>query len=420
MTPQVHVLSFEGPDAYARAGGIATRICGLSAALVGQGLATHLWFVGDPGAHGHEIIDGVHHHRWCQWLSQHHPAGVYDGEQAKVQDYATSAPPWLLAHSLGPHLRAGGRAVVLAEEWHTAHAVLHLDWLLRREGLRDRVAILWNANNTFGFDQIPWERLRHAAVITTVSRYMRHLMGGFGVSALVVPNGLGAEAFSDPDPEATRTLEHRVRDRVLLSKVARWDRDKGWMATLDIVALLRDRGMRPLLLARGGIEAYGDEVLAAARARGLRIAERATTAAGTAGLLDVMTDLDQVDVVNLRNPLDAGSRSVVLQASNAVLANSAHEPFGLVGLETMAAGGVACTGATGEDYAIAGRNAIVLQTPDPREFASYFAQIHGTPEAGHAVRAEGRATARQYDWSSIVRRNLLPQVDVLLGRQVRP
>jgi hypothetical protein len=30
-----------------------------------------------------------------------------------------------------------------------------------------RVTILWNANNTFGFDRIDWERLSRAAVITT-------------------------------------------------------------------------------------------------------------------------------------------------------------------------------------------------------------------------------------------------------------
>jgi hypothetical protein len=45
---QFHVLSFEGPDAYARAGGIATRISGLTQALAALGYETHLWFVGDP------------------------------------------------------------------------------------------------------------------------------------------------------------------------------------------------------------------------------------------------------------------------------------------------------------------------------------------------------------------------------------
>ena len=45
---QFHLLSFEGPDEYARAGGIASRITGLSEALAAAGFETHLWCVGDP------------------------------------------------------------------------------------------------------------------------------------------------------------------------------------------------------------------------------------------------------------------------------------------------------------------------------------------------------------------------------------
>ena len=88
--------------------------------------------------------------------------------------------------------------MILAEEWHTVDAVLHLDWLLRRIGLRDKVDILWNANNTFGFDRIDWQRLKSAAIITTVSRYMKHRMQYLGVQAVVIPNGLASDAFLDP------------------------------------------------------------------------------------------------------------------------------------------------------------------------------------------------------------------------------
>jgi len=51
---QVHILSFEGPDAYARAGGLATRVTGLAAALAAAGCNTHLWFIGAPALPGHE------------------------------------------------------------------------------------------------------------------------------------------------------------------------------------------------------------------------------------------------------------------------------------------------------------------------------------------------------------------------------
>jgi len=53
---------------------------------------------------------------------------------------------------------------------------------------------------------------------------------------------------------------------------------------------------------------------------------------------------------------------VALRGSLVVLADSVHEPFGLVGLEAMAVRGLACTGGTGEDYAEPGRNALVHGT----------------------------------------------------------
>lgn len=66
-------------------------------------------------------------------------------------------------------------------------------------------------------------------------------------------------------------------------------------------------------------------------------------------------------------------------ACDAVLANSGHEPFGLVGLEVMAAGGLAVTGSTGEDYAEAYRNALVLETDDPIEIVSELMLLKQRP-----------------------------------------
>src|SRR5262245_20523781 len=161
---QVHILSFEGPDPYARAGGIASRITGLAQALAESDFDTHLWFVGDPELVGHERRGRLWLHRWCQWISRYHPTGVYAGEEGKQADYASSLPPVLLRDMLVPHLQRGGKAVVLAEEWQTVNAVLHLDWLLQQAKVRAQVTILWNANNTFSFERINWGRLTDAAI----------------------------------------------------------------------------------------------------------------------------------------------------------------------------------------------------------------------------------------------------------------
>jgi glycosyltransferase involved in cell wall biosynthesis len=410
---QFHILSFEGPDPYARAGGISSRIQGLAQALDAAGHETHLWFVGDPRLPGHEPLGGCFHlHRWCQWISHYHPAGVYDGEIGKERDFASSLPPYLFETYLKPALQHGKRAAVLAEEWHTAHAVLHLDWLLRQASLREATSILWNANNTFGFDRIERARLAKAATITTVSRYMRQKMWSLGVDPIVIPNGLGEEAYTPAPSQRVRELQDRLRGRALLAKVARWDPDKRWLQAIDIVAEMRRHAWRPLLIARGGAEAHGHEVLAHARALGLRIGERSSQRTGATGLLEMVSDADQFDVIVLGSHLDPSARRLLFRGAHAVLANSGHEPFGLVGLEAMAAGGLACTGGTGEDYATPGLNSLVLQTQDPREFLGFFARIWNDRAADAEIRRCARRTSRDYAWPEIVARNLLPRLGI--------
>jgi glycosyltransferase involved in cell wall biosynthesis len=108
--------------------------------------------------------------------------------------------------------------------------------------------------------------------------------------------------------------------------------------------------------------------------------------------------------------LTAAMSRVLFGGSAAVLANSGREPFGLVGLETMAAGGLACVGGTGEDYAVPGWNALLLQTDDPREFLTQFEPLAANPREAHAIRRRAVTTARQFLWPAIVRRNLLPRI----------
>ena len=82
------ILSFEGPDRYAQAGGLGVRVTHLSRTLAAAGAETHLLFVGDPTAPGREILMDGHLtlHRWCQWISAHHSGGVYAAEEAKLWD----------------------------------------------------------------------------------------------------------------------------------------------------------------------------------------------------------------------------------------------------------------------------------------------------------------------------------------------
>jgi glycosyltransferase involved in cell wall biosynthesis len=412
---QFHILSFEGHDPYACAGGLASRVTGLANILAEVGYETHLWFVGDPDLPGYEDRGRLHLHRWCQWISRYHLGGVYDGEEGKRLDYASSLPPFLSQKVLLPHLRQGRRAVILAEEWHTVDAVLHVDWLLRNAGVRHQVKILWNANNTFAFERIDWESLTRAAIITTVSRYMKQIMQRWGVDPVVIPNGLSADTLFPPKRDAVATFRARVRGRTVVSKVARWDADKRWLLAIETIGAMKRVGWQPLLIARGGVEPYGTEVLAAAAAAGLKVADRLLPERGVRGLMQALNGLQGIDIVNLCSPLDAESRLVLFHTAAAVLANSQHEPFGLVGLEAMAAGGVACIGYTGEDYAMPGHNALALQTNDPQEFLDLFGILRVNPTLERALRRAGRVTAQHYTWSKIMHHIFLPRLRLTAG-----
>lgn len=415
--PDFHVVSFEGPDPYARAGGIASRVTGLSQALADAGARSHLWFVGDPGRPGSEVRDRVHLHRWCQWISAYHPGGVYDGEEGKLRDLEASLPPWLVEQEILPRLREPGRrVVVMAEEWQTAGAMIHLDRLLAERGVRDRVALLWNANNIYGLERVDWPALTRAARVTTVSRFMRERLRRWGVEALVLPNGLPPEAFEPPAPELLRRLRVQTSGRTLLAKVARWVPEKNWVLAVETVANLRGLGWSPLLVARGGMEAHGVEVLERAVGLGLRVVFRSAGDGGAGALLEALEDTAEVDIVVVDGLLDPEACRLLYAGSTAVLANSVMEPFGLVGLEAMAVGGLVCVGGTGEDFAVPGWNALTLQTSDPGEFAAVLLPVREDVGAEEELRRRAREEAVRFSWEAVVARQLMPQVQALLPR----
>ena len=83
------------------------------------------------------------------------------------------------------------------------------------------------------------------------------------------------------------------------------------------------------------------------------------------------------------------SIAVSLSCGDGVLANSGIEPFGLVGLEAMACGGISFLGATGEDYATPGHDAISLQTSKPGELVGHLLYLRDHPELAKRLRRDG-------------------------------
>jgi glycosyltransferase involved in cell wall biosynthesis len=156
-----------------------------------------------------------------------------------------------------------------------------------------------------------------------------------------------------------------------------------------------------VLIARsGGPTGRGAGLAEDAASRGLRVVSFDTEREFVGGLSDSVHAA--ADVVNLRFGVTSSLARTLYAASDGVLANSVSEPFGLVGLEAMAAGGIAFTGGTGEDYAVGGRNAVVLETLDPTEIVTRWSELASSPELAARLRRAARKTAREYEWRTII------------------
>ncbi len=412
-TAEFVVLSFEGPDRYSLAGGLGTRVTELAGALAQQGYRTHLFFVGDPSFPGQETHENglLVYHRWCQWLSSHFRNGVYDGEEAKLEDYGHSVPSFVTREIVRPAAEQGRVVVVLAEEWHTANATMRLSDSLYAEGLRQHVVIFWNANNLYGFGRINWGRLGFTATLTTVSRYMKHLMWGYGVNPLVIPNGIPGRLLEPIDEAMAARVRALYPGTTLLFKIGRFAPDKRWIMAIEAAARLKERGYSIAFPLRGGIEPHGSEVLGYAHSRGLRVIDVESADRGVSASFAALSEVaGKGDVYNIRFFVPESVSRALFRAADGVLANSGHEPFGLVGLEAMAAGGLVFTGASGEDYAVSMSNCVVVETDDAEEVAANLIYLHAHPDLAARMRVAARATAARFTWDEVIA-NLVSKIE---------
>ncbi len=400
------LLSFEGPDPYSKAGGLGVRISNLAQFLANLGFQTHLIFIGSPDLPGfEEHLNGrLKLYRWCQWISRYHPLGVYDGEEGKLNDFSHSAPPFIVDQIARPAIEKGRHLVVLAEEWHTAEALIQLSDQLHTSDLRSHTILLWNANNTKGFERINWERMNFVATLTTVSRYMKQIMRAYGLDPLIIPNGIPSDILQPPCIKAVIQVRQKLagNETLLLFKVGRYDPDKCWFSAIEAAAELKSSGQPIHFLCRGGIEGYGYDVLQHARQLGLVVKDVDGCPETWSEVLAAIEAAGQAEIYNLRFNMSPAMLHVFYAAADFVLANSKHEPFGLVGLEAMAAGGVVLTGPTGETYSSDGEGAIALDTEQPGELVLTIEHLRDHPEKAQAIRRAAPHVAARYTWENVV------------------
>jgi len=400
----VVLVAFEGPDRYSFVGGLATRMNDLAQALVARGHRVRHIFMGDPHlAATEERLDGnLVLERWSQWISAHHPTDVYDGEEGKRSDLTASVPAHLVEDIVAPAAADGRRVSILFEDWQTADAAIATHLLLSARGLRSAATLLWNSNNTYGYKRIDFPALEHAVAVTTVSRFMRaETVRLADVDPQVLPNGI-AERYLAPVASEGRFLLRAAFGCPTFVKVARFDPDKRWLWAIDAMAALRDEGRRARLLMRGSRSDYADTVLARIGQHGLSLDRLSLPS--DAALRDVATAIhaSDADVTLLDFFIDEDVLRALYAAADGVLANSEKEPFGLVGLEVMASGGIAFVGRTGEDYAVPYGNSVVVQTDDPRELGAHLTTLRGDGALAARIRAEGRETARRFAWPALL------------------
>jgi glycosyltransferase involved in cell wall biosynthesis len=401
-------LCFEGPDVYSMAGGLGTRVTEFTETLAQLGYETHLIFVGDPTLPNFEQrVDGrLHLVRWGQWISKYYLNGVYDGEEHKLYDYSETVPYYVYENIARPAVEQGKIVVIIGEDWHTAEAISRTSDLLHWHNLRHRCILMWNCNSLMSLHRINWGRLNFTATITTVSRYMKHRLWEYGVNPLVVPNGIPRRYLDVVDAAAVQNLREAAQrgdpERLFLFKIGRFDPDKRWLTAVEAAARLKYSGYPISMIIRGGIEPHGVEVLSRARYLGLHVKDVEARRPTPEECLQLLRDAGEADIYNLRFFVPEEFVRYCYAGVDAVLANSGHEPFGLVGLEVMAAGGVAFTGSTGEDYALSFENAVALETDDPEEIVGYLLHLHMDEEEQEKIRTAGKRTAAEFTWEEAI------------------
>jgi glycosyltransferase involved in cell wall biosynthesis len=407
---RVAILSFEGPDRYASIGGLSTRVSQLARAFGMAGCIVDLVFVGDPaGAAVEAYGPNVMLRRWSQWISASHPRNAYDGEDQKVIDWESSVPDFVLDSIVVPASAAGERTLVIAEEWQTARVAITIDRLARRRGVRDTFTLMWNANSTYGWEKIDWPALQSAAAITAVSKSLKGGLRRIGISSLLIPSGIDIRLHDRADPRLLAEMKQALAGRPTLVKVGRFDPGRNWIQAVDALAELHAAGINARLIVRGRHNEYAERVFARAYERGLSLDRLAYEGTDGHKLIDAIALSDR-PIVYLHAFLDEPTLSALYAAADAVLANTGREPFGLVGLEVIAAGGIAVCGSTGIEYAEPFVNAIVCDTADGRELATYLRALLANPSVAHEMRRAGAETAERYSWS-----HALATLDLKIG-----
>lgn len=394
------MLSFEGPDKYSLVGGLGIRMTELSSVLAENGYETHLFFVGDPYAEHDTYLAGgkLCLHRWCQWLSSECPGGVYDGEEKKIDDWNRSVPEYVANEIVKPSAQKGLLTVILAEDWHTGESMILLDKTLRQKNLRDHSVMFWNVNNEYGLWRLRLKEIEKRCTVTTVSKFMvKRLIELYEIQSIPIPNGIPRRIIGEVDAGKKKLLQ-RCFDGAILQKTARYETDKAWLPAISAVAILKNKGIRPHLLMRGGAQQHRSDIICKIIELGLKYVTISLKYPSFDNIIEAFQQYSHFDIIEMDFFIPEDFLMYLYGSADIVLANSTYEPFGIVGLEVMAKGGLPVVGNTGEDYAIHNRNALRVKSSSSVELAGIISDVLINPTLTEKIKISGLKTANVFTW----------------------
>ena len=370
----------------ADAGGLNVTVLGLAAELALHGVEVDLLTraAGAPGSH--ELLPGVSLHELAAGpggLPKERLPEVADefGEEiarlARVRDYdILHAHYWLSGIAALPVAIELGRPLV--QSFHT-------------------VGVMKNALAGEGQSAEPVQRLRSEtflatqadAVIAASAAEAGVLIDDVGAPAdrtWIIPPGVDLGLFS-PRPQASQLALRAVlgleRDRPIVVIAGRVQALKGHELAVRALAELHSlRGWAPLLVVAGEATP-GDEEFAG-RLRAL------------AAELGVATD------VRFVGALHRDALADLLAAADLTVVPSFSETFGLVALESAAAGTPVIAFRAGglAESVVDGVSGLLLGTREPRYWATEMALLLEDDERRSALGATARAHAERFTWAA--------------------
>lgn len=224
-------------------------------------------------------------------------------------------------------------------------------------------------------------------VLVVSRRWQEQLLEDYGVEADIVTNGVRADKFGSPLPDARRAeLREGIGDRFLYLTVGGIEPRKGTRHLVDALGRLKaTRADAPALAIVGGhsfqdYRAYREGVLGSLAGHGLTLGEDVM-------LLGTVSDTELMEWFG---------------AADGFAFPSVKEGWGLVVLEAMAAGLPVVTSdiEVFHEFLVPERDVVMTRVGDEASLAAGLARLLDDDGLRKELSARGPAVAAEYSWAS--------------------